>query len=601
MEMKLLKDLVVARADLKDWYNTISWSRSGTLYLNTTPNIIKGVPIYSRDVGRNSRELFHLKQIELEVNNKLEYEYSARDATFNSQPLPALRSIKPTKTDDRDLIAGLTTNGNVIVYLDQELMMNLDQPDREVDSRIYVCLEWSSTDNSLAVGNKLGELIIFSGIVDGGVPTARVIKIDEQAHDAWVTHIKWQDNLIIVALSNNAVYAVSPSGDSVEIRCIKQPDRFKIFDVAIVGQSRYVVITSTGMFHRIECGSWLVSTLEIGYANEFYIIPMRDETSVLLLSNNTTCRIDIGAADLAITQDTIVGPHLERKFKHWNNIWNELHKYETTLMVYGVALSPDGYSVAIIYDVERVSFRYTITCERQYNIIFIPIADSWSISNKASGFAWYQTYNIYKVAGRDMTDLSTENSEDNITSDFDTGLTFNVYLERALNTEYLNRLRFINFIQSDGEERREFRGITEFYDIVFKYALGNKETITNPLDIMCVTSLAKALKNDTAVPEGWTFSGFPIVQLKTDLIEQSFDLNETFINEKEILSREGIRWRRCCVTLLPIMTTHVRVCPVTGQRMIDIVKDTFNEYGWFTRTLLEVFRGKSVYSGTRMI
>ena len=599
--MKLLKDLIVARKDLKDWYNTISWSRNGTLYLNTTPDIIKGVPIYSRDVGRNSRGLFHLKQTELDVKNKLEFEYSARDVTFNSQPLPALRLVKPAKVDDRDLIAGLTTNGNVIVYLDQELVANLDQPDRDVDSRIYVSLEWSSTDNSLAVGSKLGELIIFSGIIDGGVPTARVIKIDEQACDAWVTHIRWQDNLIIAVLSNNAVYAVSLSGDNVEIRCIKQPDRFKIFDVAIMGQNRYVVITSTGIFYRIDCGSWSVSTLEIGYIDEFYIIPMRDEASVILLSNKTTCRIDVEAADLVVTQDTIIGPHLERKFKRWNSIWNELHKYETTLMIYGVALSPDGYSVAIIYDVERVSFRYVITCERQYNIIFVPLADSWCISNKASGFAWYQTYNIYKVAGREMTDLSTEDAEDNITSDFDTSLIFNVYLERALNTEHLNRLRFKNYIQSDGEKRKEFQGITEFYDIVFKYALGNKETINNPLDIMCVTSLAKALKNDTAVPEGWKLPGSPIVQLKTDLIEQSFDLNETFINEYEILSKEGIRWRRCCVTLLPILTTHVRVCPVTGQRMIDIVKDTFNEYGWFTRTLLEVFRGKSVYSGTRMI
>lgn len=61
-------------------------------------------------------------------------------------------------------------------------------------------------------------------------------------------------------------------------------------------------------------------------------------------------------------------------------------------------------------------------------------------------------------------------------------------------------------------------------------------------------------------------------------------------------SIEGNSWRRCSLTLLPLLTTNTKICPVSNQRIIDIKKDTLNDYGWFTKTLLEFFNDKSPYT-----
>ena len=60
-------------------------------------------------------------------------------------------------------------------------------------------------------------------------------------------------------------------------------------------------------------------------------------------------------------------------------------------------------------------------------------------------------------------------------------------------------------------------------------------------------------------------------------------------------------WKRCAVSLLPLLTTKVKICPVSKTRIIDINKDSLNDYGWFSRTLLEVFNNNSIYCDTNMI
>ena len=67
-----------------------------------------------------------------------------------------------------------------------------------------------------------------------------------------------------------------------------------------------------------------------------------------------------------------------------------------------------------------------------------------------------------------------------------------------------------------------------------------------------------------------------------------------------VTSTTNNTWRRCGVTLLPILTTQVKICPVSKKRVLDIKRDDVNNYGWFTRGLLETFNDRSIYSGTTL-
>ena len=70
-------------------------------------------------------------------------------------------------------------------------------------------------------------------------------------------------------------------------------------------------------------------------------------------------------------------------------------------------------------------------------------------------------------------------------------------------------------------------------------------------------------------------------------------------NPDALVSESGHAWNRCALTFLPIVSTNVKVDPVTQKRIIDISKDELNEYGYFTRTILETLNKVSIYSGCR--
>lgn len=577
--MKLLKDLVITRKELQGWDRNLSWARDGTLFITSYPDICIGHPIYRKEVKNNSKNLFHIKEYPLEFDNKFEFDSTNQNILLNSQPISFARILRPSPNDA--LLAVLTSNLNVFLYKKQNLVCNIDEQDKNLEQRSYHCMEWSPKGERLAVGNENGEVVVFKirREASGGVQyeTERTFNLSSGLPSSWVVQIIWNGCGILAILDDNSIYSITMAATE-PIRRIRGSSRFKIVDCCVMDDS--LLFTDSCYFNKLDLRSEEITSLCLGPSDEFRIVPLRKERKVILLSNKSSCQMKLEGG-LRLTPDDIIAPYLERKFRRWSAINNELSKYESTLLIYGISLAPDGYSVAIIYGIERVSMKYRIASEHQVYISFIPLSDSWSISQAATGLAWYQTYQIYQCS----LPISTKQGEERVSGECDVNQPLDVYLRSFLESTEMNDLRFLNFIE-------ENPSIEPFRRAIFEYAVARSSSITNPIDKASVQSLATVLGCRSPVMIG-------VVEFKSELTTETFNFGVSGGSDS-ILSEQQHTWRRCAVTLLPILTTKVKVCPISNQRIIDISQDNLNDYGWFTRTLLEVLSEESVYSGTTM-
>ncbi|CCD24280.1 transcription factor TFIIIC subunit TFC8 NDAI_0C06210 [Naumovozyma dairenensis CBS 421] len=590
--MKTLKDLVINRKEFKPWSENITWATDGTLYLNTYPTITVGQPIFVKDIKGHSKHLFYLEELKVdsEIPNKLEFDIAEENTLLNSQPISYTRSCKPSP-NCHDVFAVLTTNGNVLVCDKGKWGCYLDTPDTThgLASRIYHSMEWSPDGHYLLAGNELGQLVVFKentqadGIVsfEYNCIISLLPLIDQ---NLWVTNIKWtEDDTIIAILDDNSMFAITWDYSNIQKNTVMQlmaSSRFKIVDFQKIKD--YVVVTSSGYFHKINLIKNETSSLEIGPNDGYKIIPLgKTSDEVILLSNKTSCKLNLNE-ELNLLVDDVISPLLEKSVKKWNAVWNEYNKYETTLFIYGVAVSPDGYSLAILYDIEKISMKYRITSQLQYNIMFIPLNTSWELSNQATGFAKYQTYNIYDK-------MLPTNGELNLAKineyrpNFDTNIDFKSYLQLILKDKVINNLLFLNFIG-------ETTSIYLIRKLIYQYGLGHQNELVNEIDKAAFQSLSCVLEEASSI-------NVDQVTIKGDYIEETFGFKDS---TNTIISNDGNTWNRCAATLLPLLTTKVKICLVTKTRVIDITRDTQNEYGWFTKTLLEVFGDTSIYCGSKM-
>lgn len=571
---------MITRREFQDWDHNLHWGRDGSLYLTTYPHICVGQPIFRKDIEGACKNLFHVKEHALEYPNKFEFENATSNALLNSQPASHAKVCKPSPMDN--LLAVMTNNLNIIIFNDKQLMANLDESRKDLEHRSYHSFEWSPDGNFIAVGNEASEVIIYALQRDHdeklGYHVAKIVPLNDGGN--WVTHIRWEDNIIAAVLDDNSVFWLRTDGD-YESSQVKSTSRFKVVDVKIVG--RCILITDAGNFHQINLRNENYRSFKLGPGDEFCIIPLlHDKKSAILISDRTSCKVEFGT-DLSIVPDHTISPHLERKFKKWSTISNEFGKYEASMLIHGVSLSADGYSVAIAYSMERVSARYRIASEHQFNITFVPLFESWRISKRAVGLAWYQTYQIYRCSLPVMNDGNEESVLNK--QIYETGIDFKTYLSVFMNDDQLNKLRFFNFIEDSSS-------IELFQRAVFDFAVSRRSLIANKLDKASVQSFANILGLSSPIES-------EIVDMKSDFITETFNFKMNR-DPNMIKSEQGHYWRRCAVTLLPILTTKVKLCPISKQRVIDIKRDTNSDYGWFTRTLLETFNYESVYTGTTM-
>ncbi|EJS41303.1 tfc8p [Saccharomyces arboricola H-6] len=585
--MKLLRDLLIDRKEFEDWKNNLAWARDGTLYLTTLPDISIGQPKYATDVNSNSKNLFHVKECPLEFENKLDFELAQQNGLLNSQPVSYPRVCKPSPIDD--WMAVLTNNGNVSVFKGDKVLTNLDS-EGDLSRRTYHCFEWNPNKSSIVIGNEDSELQFF-GIHISLESTPEFflessIRLGDVGSRDWVTHIVSYGDVLIAALSNNSIFSITFTNLSHEpvARKLQRASRRKITDMQIVDNK--VIVTCPGYVHKIDLRNYSISSLKTESPENFYIIPLRheQESMVLLISNKTSYKVLLGE-ELVLTADNIIAPYLEKKFNKWGAFWNEFNNYQTSVVIHGVSLSPDGYSIAIVYNMERLAFKYKIASEQSFYVMFAPLYQSWKISEHTGGLVWYQTYHIYNKSLPKLPENFDTNKK-LLGGNYPINLDFISYLNALIKSEEMRIIMFFNMVNDSPS-------ISSFQEALYAYAMNKRSELTNEFDLACVASIGNILNKEAPIANG-------TLRMKSSFLEETFKLEDFCVEHKTVTSTANNTWRRCGVTLLPILTTQVKVCPVSKQRVLDINRDTLNNYGWFTRGLLETFNEKSIYSGTTL-
>ncbi|SCU81150.1 LANO_0B02146g1_1 [Lachancea nothofagi CBS 11611] len=571
--MKLLRDLKVSRKDLQDWTDNLVWAPDGTLYITTVPDITVCQPVYNKSMMSNSKDLFHTKDYPLSLENKFEFDLAQENAMLNTVPESFVKQCQISPVSNQ--LAVLTNNGNVCIYQDAKLIYQLDEPQRAIWERTYHSVAWSPCGTLIAVGNECGEVIIFSinhNSRDAEYQHHSSIELKRNS-TSWVLKLRWFGNKLIASLSDNSVYLVESDSTFFQI---KEPSRFSISDICGIGSS--VLVTSVGSIYRYDLSGGKATTVDWKGCDILHIVDIPDQNVAIVISNKTSCLVNLDQ-NMHLSEDTILAPHLENKFKRWNSYFNELNNYETSLLIHGISTSQDGASLAILYSIDRLSIRYRIVSEQVYRICFLPLCGTWEIKRESTGLAWYQNYQIYNKQLPPLFDAQVPNIS------LDTGSDFKTYLRMLMSNDEMNRLRFSNFV-SDKKDNHLYK------KAVYDYAIAHTDEIVNELDKACFQSIASFLKQSPVALGRYVMKG--------NFIEESF-----ITSEKEevnfVRSEEGHMWKRCAATFLPLLTPDVKVCPVSGYRIIDIKKDHFNDFGWLTRTLLEFFNNQSIYSGTTMI
>ncbi|CCH62209.1 hypothetical protein TBLA_0G02710 [Henningerozyma blattae CBS 6284] len=606
----------------------------------------------------SSKRLFHIEEKIFELDNKWDFENEFDDNTLlNSQPNSFIRMIKLS----RDGKLGLMSNNcDIYILKNEEQGLNdknqfknaicIDEKGKSARERAYNCFVWSDDGKELLVGNENGDVLVFQ-IDDGlNVTNATTIKIVDcnTVDNSWIRHIiakgVGESRELIVSLINNSVYYVrkDPTSESSIVIKIKENDRFEINQVYMFpfvpdDNKRYVLLSITGKVELIIFNTHEVHHHEIKqlmnnnqdiYLEKFYIIPFEhytDKREVILLSNETSFTLTIDSQEniaqrMNFIDDNIVGKQLNKKFKKWNGLKNEFNKYDTKVNINGITLSNDGYCLSIGYTMERISIKYRIVSEYQYRIMFLPLYKEWEIDsvNNTKGFGWYQTYQIYnrQLPKINPTIQEVQISQESNSND-DIKTTFIHYLRSLLKDEYFNNQRFQNFLRNSNTSTKGMESITilrgKIYDFIRTHT--NALEMMNDADRACYSSICNVLGVDIITTTD--MENNPNFVVEGDFIKETFDFQSQDNNDPDhVQSQQGHQWGRCCVTLLPVMTTKTGVCPVTSLRTLltpphvtrsthvthqisDSNSDSESPWpaGWLVAGLLHVFHQESAATG----
>ncbi|KAL6941853.1 hypothetical protein ACO0QE_003012 [Hanseniaspora vineae] len=615
-------ELIISRREVQYWYDSLCWLDNGVFIINTQPHltILKTKYQHSNELndGNNNADL-PLKDmlemdsfvLDLEGQNKFKKEVD----TFGNTLLNTEVESYP-----RQIISGaggylavITNHYNVLIYnQDFELLANLDLPPdgQPMDvaslfkfnkSRIFHCALWSSDSSFIAVGNENGEVVFFD-TCGGHIETISIV----EGVNIWVTHIAFsKDNMhLACGMADNSV--VLHNRKSGETHQIKQQSRFALSDLKFVYKSGHsqdesvVLVTDAAQAHAYDIFSndYSCSALQnLGYDQKTIL---KTNSGIYIFSCCGCVKVVIDEeCKLTIQPEEKINTFLQKKIQRFNDMKNENNEYHTTMNLYGSCLSSDGSTLALIYTPELVALKYSILSSSSFKLSLIPLDECWQIEPNLSqsGGLWYQLYHAYNEAlPQNYTSLlPSPQSADKC--EFDIQLPFDEYLKKYVLQDNPG-LKFEVFVD---QEQSMNKMLLLYCHCMYAYAQAHIETITNTLDAYCVQTVTELLGKASLLNADISLK----FDMKSEFITQSFDgkAPETKVQEDKwaIRSLSSLEWKRCGITFLPLVSTALRVCPVTNTRFIDLTKDSLNEYGWFTKTILKTLGDESIYANVRNI
>lgn len=614
-------ELVISRREVQYWYDSLCWLDNGIFIINTQPHltILKTKYQLSHEQNQENNTDMPLKDmlemdsfvLNLDGQNKFKKDVDTYGNTLLNTEVESF---------PRQIISGaggylavITNHYNVLIYnQDFELLVNLDLPLTEQPkdvaslfkfnkSRIFHCALWSSDLSFIAVGNENGAVLLFNirGELMETIPVAEDKSI-------WVTHLALsEDNLYVACgLADNSVFLHNrKTGESHQI---KKQSRFLLSDMKFVCATGHrsgdtvVLVTDAAQIHAYDVSrnNYSCSVLEnLGYDQKKIL---KTKSSVYILSSCACVKVVVDEeCKLSFQLEEKINTFLKKKIQKFNYIKNENNEYATKMDLYGSCLSRDGSTLALVYTPELIALKYSILSASSFKLSLIPLDESWQInpSFPQSGGLWYQIFHVYDKALPQNYQPLLASSQDNDNIKFDTGLPFNEYLRKYVLRENMG-LKF-EVLLDQGQSMNKI--LLLYCKCLYVYAQSHMETITNTLDAFCVHTVTELL-GDATLLDKKTLLKF---DMKSEFITQSFDgrAPETKVPEDTwaIRSLSNHEWKRCGITFLPLVSTALRVCPVTNTRFIDFTKDSFNEYGWFTKTVLETLGDESIYANVKNI
>jgi transcription factor C subunit 8 len=567
----MLPELKLTRLELNDLQNSIHWSPDGTLVVNSMTELTFLTPNYTKNEVKTADPLFEVKK--LTVNSLPSNNFFAqrvgdeRSSTFLTTLEDYVVALKWSPlVNNESYLAVLTSQLSLVILKNREIFAQLNTTKKfttqnEFNQYRVHCFDWiEHYDNlSLIQGTHSGDLRIFD-LTNG--KEVEVIKVC----DSPIVMLKTLRNLIFAVSSSNEIFKVEQS----EVQRLKTSDRFMIYD--LYPQDDMVYYTTCSKITKLELFRRTAPiTLNTGLLTYTQIVPSRDD--LLLISETSSIKVD---SSFSIVPDDIISPVFFKRLQSWTRKYNDFNTKSVSLHKFGSTLNQDGNVLATIYELQHdATYKYIIASDRLYKVIFIPLYNNFE--GKGSSLANYHEFLF--------TGHINQVEQQDINLDFE--VDFKIYLQRSVyrNSE-LSQLASKNLIFRDiNHEIRK-----KYASLIVSYIDKNKISITNKIDEAVVASMR-------------FFSGLHVIHEVKDVVIKgnAFSENFNFGNDQDtdtLVSATDHIWPRCAITFLPILTPFVKVDPATEKRVLDISRDSLNEYGPITKDILES-SDVCIYSGCR--
>lgn len=579
----MISDVIIKRVDLQGYYENIHWSDDGTLVVNTTGNLTILRPRYQKEPLKSANNLFEVQ--------KLDIESWPRNKLFRASPQDEVVSTNFSSTDDfvskllwspltsnrQAFLAVLTASKSVHILQDGQVRFTLDNDDNlksqaEVNEATPYTFEWLQSDQELyfITGHGSGNLRVYRFDEDG-FTKLRSINLGINSP---IVQIKAKMDALAAVSAENEIILLQKvlSEKNQEITTIKEKDRFLIYDLYLARHA--VFFTTMSKFCKIDFQTRNLYEATTNIYEFSKIIPSGQ--NFLLVSNTTAAQVD---QQLSMLNDDKVTSAISRRIKTWDSKFDSFRSKNSSLKIYGIDCNFSGNVLAILYEIDNdTGFKYKITSENFYKVAFVPLDNKFE--KVGSSLAIYQEF---LLTGRipdtkNVTTLTTTNKEQTL-GDY---LKFNIPRDPTI-----SKLIAQNIISRNQDSEIRSR----YSRLLVDYIKQNGLSFDNCLDRTTYKYLLSTVGEEFKEAVG-------TIHIASDVFEESFNIDES--NDSEtLLSGTGHIWNRCALTFLPILSTNVKVDPVTQRRIIDISKDQLNGYGYFTKAILESLNEVSIYSGCR--
>ncbi|PRT53830.1 Transcription factor tau subunit [Wickerhamiella sorbophila] len=506
-----MRDIKVSRVDVSLGCNSLAWSADGDLAIGSVGNVTIFIPVLEATNGFHRTATVSFDQLPAGDHPTTEMSiYGSGIQTFASEIAWSPSGISKSR---RCVLAVLVSTGNAYLFTNC-------RPAMEADWRLKVAVSelvpdkvhsiaWSPVD-----GDNWGRCRLALGCQSGLVHVLLVengeTRIDSQINVPGldtITSMAWSEQGLAIADTNNAVVLVKTETSSTAEApsVILDRSRFKVTDLAwvdgklLVSQAGKVTVT----------GGWKKNEFEVGFATSVGVVGVGDSWAIF-------------------------GAHGEVYTK--GSAFNIGSKAVST---YGVAVHPNNQYVAVLYDSKTdKGLRYPILSSSHAKIHFYPLKTKLDLRSSTKGSPVIDWVFMDESLELKPRKLSVPKGS------LDVALTV---LSRS---EGLDVLRYkLHFGDKDAEAtiRQTLAGTV--LGSFFRDQSGLPD-----LDRAILWSMSQFCKTKPKT----TNLGTSVIEIKGDFFTESFDFADA-TDPDAIQSLGGRRWRRCSLTLLPVLTQNTLV------------------------------------------